>query len=340
MGDVTGAVYGALLQSLETKIKAVRDSLATYEDTEDEEAAQPITTVVEVADLIDSAIDLGSSIKGASSSHRMPNGTGKNSKRPHVVENDDEDFTDIGIKKEHHSDSEDDQAMNGYHSYRDKTRRLGLVEQHLSLLAEHPKGFCNRVGNRSSGEWRVNFPALTNTLIQAELDTTSTARYGRIATRIVRMLRDKGRLEEKQLAPTAMMRVKDVRALLTDLQSHGFLDAQELPKDNGRQPSRTLYLWGFNQKTAQDSVIQQCYQGMSRALQRVQVERDKYRQVIEKAERLDVKGQEASVLSNGEKEMLREWREIEERLLTQVGRMDDVVALLRDFSGKDTSLVS
>ncbi|KAI6869617.1 hypothetical protein KC338_g2468 [Hortaea werneckii] len=325
MGGVSAEVYGALLQVLEGKSRSVRDELAP-EDDEDEEEKLPVANISEVAEVLDPTIDLGATIKGLASSNGVPNGVGK-----HKTEADD------GIKRE---DSDDEEKPNGFTSYRDRAKRMSLIEAHLSLLEEHGKSFCQRARAHNSNEWRVNFPALTSMLIEAELDNTVRDRFGQIALRIVRMLRDRGKLDEKLVASNVMMRVKDVRAILTQLQFHGILEAQELPKDNGRQPSRTLYLWFFDPKRVQSLVLQQSYKAMSRTLQRIPVERERYRTIIEKAERTDIKGHEQEKLEAIEKQMLREWREIEERLLAQVGRVDEIVALLRDFSGKDTSLVT
>ena len=70
---------------------------------------------------------------------------------------------------------------------------------------------------------------------------------------------------------------------------------------------------------------------MARCLQRVKVEREAVQTVIEKAERTDVVGKEEEYLGVGERVALEEWREREERLLGEVGRLDDLVAVLRDF---------
>ena len=334
-GGLTATVYGALLQTLEAKVRAVHDDVAA-ENTDDEESSLPVCTVSEVAEFLDPRLDLCASIKGLSNDKKATNGTGKKGTKKRVL---DDDFADLGIKREH-SDSEGEPTTNGYSAHRDRAKRISTIEAHLSLLAEHTKQFCKAHRAHGTNEWRVNFPVLTNTLIEAELDNTIQARYGRVALRIVRMLRDKGKLEEKQVATSVMMRIKDVRAVLTELQFHGILEAQELPKDNARQPSRTLYLWYFDIKRAQQLVLQQTYKAMTRSLQRIPVERESYRTVIEKAERTDVKGREQEKLEQPEKQALREWRETEERLLAQTARMDEMVALLRDFSGNDTSLVA
>ncbi|KAK5118587.1 hypothetical protein LTR85_008052 [Meristemomyces frigidus] len=330
LGGVTAAVYGALLQTLEGKVRAVHDDLAP-DNSDDEESTLPCSTISEVAEILDPTIDLGASIKGLPGDKTLTNGT--NGKKRH------DEFGDFGIKREL-SDSEDEPTTNGYTGYRDRAKRLSAIEAHLALLEEHARHFCKRTRAHGSNEWRVDFPALNATLIEAELDATILARYGKLALRVVRLLRERGKLEEKQVASCAMMRIKDVRAILTELQFHGILEAQELPKDNARQPSRTLYLWFFDTFRVQHLFLQQTYKGMARTMQRIPVERERYRTVIEKAERTDVKGREQEKLEQPEKQALREWREAEERLLAQVDRMDQMVALLRDFSGKDTSLTT
>ena len=228
--------------------------------------------------------------------------------------------------------------MNGFTPYRERNKRTSLIEAHLSLLEEHHTNLCVRT-RPGSQEWRVNFAALTDTLIEAEIDSTISARPGgNTALRVIRILRARGRLDEKQVASFAMLRIKDVRSCLTELQFSGFVEAQELPKDTGRQPSRTVYLWYCDTRRVQSILLQSTYKSMTRTLQRVEVERERYLPIITKAERSDVQGQEEKKLGASDKATLRAWKERRERLLVQVSRMDDMVALLRDFSGKDTSL--
>jgi DNA-directed RNA polymerase III subunit RPC3 len=335
LGGVTASVYGALLRTLESKTKDPRDE-PKYDDEDEYEKSLPASTLNEIAEVLDPTIDLASSIKGLAPSKRTPNGVGKKRKNGAIEE---DDFSELGIKGEHHSDSEDESAANGLDSYRDRAKRIQHIEAHLALLEEHPKQFCKRaLTHGSSNEWRVNFAALVNTLITSEVDNVISARHGKIALRLVRLLRDRGRVDEKTVQAQSLMRSKDIRAVLTELQFQGFVDPQELPKDNQRQPSKTLYLWFFDSKRVQSLLTQQTYKAMSRTLQRIDVERARYRSIIEKAERSDIKGNEEKKLDQNEKQVLRKWREVEERLLSQVARMDEFVALLRDFSGNDTSL--
>lgn len=333
LGPVTSAVYGALLQALEGKMRARDGEIRIDEGSDDEEDDLPVATTLEVAQILDPAIDLAVGIQGASDVSQLPNGDTKGKKKAKVMDN---EFADIGIKREF-SDDEDEHEANGYTSYQSRNKRLNMVEEHLKLLEEHSKGFCKRAGGAGRGEWRVRFPALADTLVQNSVDSTILARFSKIHALLVRMLREKGRLAEKEIGALTLMRAKDVRSVLTELQYAGFIEAQEVPKDTSRQPTRTLYLYFHDQKRVQSLLLQQTYQGMARTLQRLKAERENYKNAIEKAEMMDVK-QEA--LNQNERDAVMQWRDVEEKLVVQVQRMDEQVALLRDFSGRDSSLVS
>ncbi|KAK0946511.1 RNA polymerase III subunit C82 [Friedmanniomyces endolithicus] len=338
LGSATGAVYGALLHALEDKMCSVRGESDESAKDDDAEKILPSSDLNQIAEMLDPNVDLGSSIRGVGTSKRLPNDAGTNGKRKHVVDN---EFAEIGIKPEISESEDDEPTTNGLTSYRNHANRVKMIEAHLLLLQEHPKGFCKRArAGSTSTEWGVDFETLTDALIQAELDTTIVARFGTTHLRVVRLLRERGKLEEKQVASFAMTRIKDVRAVLTELQSESLAEAQELPKDNQRQPSRTTYLWYFDPQRAQSLILQQTYKAMARTLQRIPVERERFRTIIEKAERTDIKGQEQEKLETHERQLLREWREIEERLLTQVSRLDEVVMILRDCSGRDVSLAT
>jgi DNA-directed RNA polymerase III subunit RPC3 len=331
LGPVSASVYGALLQSLESKVRDVKNDTGGLDAADDVEKVLPVASVREVAELLDPDLDLGTTINGVTVRKPMANGTSKKRKGDQV--NGDAGHDDS-------SGSDEDPVMNGMHSYADSSRRLTMIEAHLMLLSEHPKEFCRqtRPGAPNKG-WQVIFPALADLLIDDELDAVIMAKYGRIPLRIIRLLRARGKIEEKEVAALAMMRVKDTREVLTEMQYQGLVEAQEVPKDPQRAPNKTTYLWHFSTPHVASLVLQQTYKAMSRTLQRLEVQRENDRPIIEKAQRSDIKGHEEK-LEHQERVVLRAWREIEERLLTQVTRMDDVVCTLRDFSGNDTSMMN
>jgi DNA-directed RNA polymerase III subunit RPC3 len=347
LGYITAEVYRALLTALENKVRSVREDLVHYEDEDEEEEAQPVASVMEVAEFVDPHLDLAAGINGAKSD--LPNG-GPKAKKKGLIEYDN-DFTDIGIKNEPGSD---DEGTNGYSSMRTKNKHLDLVEQHLKLLEEHDKEFCRRPGAAGQSEWRVNFPVLSKILLNAEIDTTIDRRFGPAAVRVARMLRQEGRLEEKGVAQKCLKHVKEIRGILAQMQAAGFLESQEVPKDQYRQPTRSLYLWFFDEKKVAQLVLHQAYQGIARCMQRMDVEQEKFQQILDKRERLRAMNPDAAKnfiigktgmleedgapLSGVEKQQISLWRETQEKLLTQVKRLDDVVGVVRDFLGKDVTM--
>jgi DNA-directed RNA polymerase III subunit RPC3 len=328
-------VYRALLRVLEGKQRARDDVIQPTEASDDEKDDHPIISTVEIADTLDSSINLD--IFVAANDSRMTNGTEKAKQKTTQSAEDAENDAALGIVKREPLDSDDDHAATGFYSHRDRGLRLELIEEHLKLLDEHQLKFCERVGPAGRGEWRVDFTPLIDTLIQRNIDATIMSRLGPVHMRVVRMLRDKGRIDEKQIAAASMMRLKDVRSFLTQLQYAGFVESQDVPKDNQRQPSRTIFLYFYDRQRVQDQLLQRTYKSLSRMFQRLQLERQRYASAIEKAEKMDA-NQEA--LNQNEREAVMQWRAVEEKLLLQVDRLDSQVALLRDFSGRNVSLLS
>ena len=70
---------------------------------------------------------------------------------------------------------------------------------------------------------------------------------------------------------------------------------------------------------------------MGNLVRRARVEKESVRGVVEKSERTDVVGREKELLGAGELEALARWREKERRIWGEVGRLDELVGVLRDF---------
>ncbi|GAB7353017.1 hypothetical protein MBLNU459_g3574t1 [Dothideomycetes sp. NU459] len=313
IGETTAKVYSALLVLLERKVARCYDDLEEYAEPADEEAAQPSSTTLEITDIIDPSVDLSSTIATVDDFDDF----------------DEDDYNDGHVKREKTADRE-------VSSLAARNKRMGLIEQHMAILAEHPHGFATKISTRGKGEWRVNFPALVRWLQRNEIESVINTRFGSVSTRIVRMLSAKGKLDEKQVASFSLLRQKDIRSILTEMHEAGFVEAQEVPKDNSRQPSRALYLWYFDPERCKQQLLSNTYKAQARLIQRMQFEKDEVQHSIQKAERLDVVGHEDEILGQVDKQVLRQWREYEEKLLTQLARQDDLVALLRDFLPETT----
>lgn len=337
LGPVTAAVYGAALQSLGTSAKyiAARDKKKTDPDDSDEDDDDlPGVSDAKVLDNLSAGVNLDSTIKRGDP-QKLTNGIG-NRKRPHVLFDDPDDM-ELGVKREMPSDHEDDTHDAGISALKKRNKRLGILNDHLNILAEHPQHFIVRLDGRH--ESRIDLTSVTDALIRSELDSMVQHRYGKHSVRVVRLLREKGKLADTQIIEFCMLDQKYLRSILTKLQFDGVLDIQEVPRDNMRQPSRTLYLWSLDEERLESIFLEQTYQTMSRLLQRMQAEREgRFRAVIERAEHVGSKGREEKEFSATEREMLRGWREMEEKIMVQLARCDDLVAVLRDFREDDGTM--
>ncbi|CAN9420268.1 unnamed protein product, partial [Alternaria alternata] len=102
-----------------------------------------------------------------------------------------------------------------------------------------------------------------------------------------------------------------VRGIVNDLTIHGFVQTQEIPKVDRREAKHSLHLVWYDRQRAREKLLHDTY----------------------KAERSDVVGNEEKWLSTRELDDLRKWKEVQEKLLLQLMREDDLVAALRDFHG-------
>ncbi|KAJ5381054.1 DNA-directed RNA polymerase III subunit rpc3 [Penicillium cataractarum] len=306
----TAEVYETLLRRIEYVTKRCRDTTEIpREGEEGEQFSLPIETYKIVND-VDPTLDLSSCMGPL---HPASEPLNRRGKRP--LEN--------GVNGDHHDDEEDN-ADN-------EISRAYEINQHLQLLEQAPHNLASHVRLSDGIKWRVGFRGLARKLRHLELERLVEMRYGDVALRVLRVLHAKGKLDEKRLQEISLLPFKDLRQTLASMQTGGFVDLQEVPKDAQRQPSKTIFLWYFDPDRVCSSVLEDTYKAMSRTLQRIKFERNLRRDFLDKTERSDVKGNEEKWLSEGELEQLQRWRDMEAILLGVVSRLDDMVAVFRDF---------
>jgi DNA-directed RNA polymerase III subunit RPC3 len=207
--------------------------------------------------------------------------------------------------------------------------------QHLSLLSEsQPCAFCEQIGPK---KWTVPFKALIITLLQNLLVSLISIRFGAPSARLIRILLNYQpntptlKLAEEKITQVSLLPQKKVRAALSTLQAAHFLALQEIPRDNQRQASRTTFLWFFDAERVRILVEGECYKTMARLIQRLNMEKKSKEALLEKCDRADVRGNEHQFLTTSEAQALKEWRAVEAKVWGQIGRLDDMVMVLRDF---------
>ncbi|KAI1614820.1 DNA-directed RNA polymerase III subunit C3 [Exophiala viscosa] len=223
----------------------------------------------------------------------------------------------------------DGYPTNGYHTpHTNGTRNDPLLNQRLAVLAGGPFRF---ISQDFGGSFLVDRKQLGNYLRDQELLRLMSERVDGPALRIMRMLSDKGKLDEKALQEVGLLSAKDLRQCLAQLQVKGFLELQEVPREAQRQPNRTIFLWFYDAERVRKVFLGQLFKAMARLFQRLHLERTRLSSTLSKIERTDVQGSEEEILPAGEFRLLSEWREKEIWFTAELERLDDSVAMLRDL---------
>jgi DNA-directed RNA polymerase III subunit RPC3 len=206
------------------------------------------------------------------------------------------------------------------------------VKKHLQILAEDECRFIRKTGTRGQGEWTVDFDQVVHFMKEAEIDAMMLENFGTHGHRLARMMRKMGRLEEKQLPNLVLIKHKDIRTKLAEMQMAGVVDIQEVPRDANRTNNRTIFLWYFEAERVATILLDSIYKAMSRCYQRLDVEKRKSQDVISLTERSDVRDlPPEEYLDAGQVNELERFRAKEQKILGEVARLDELVGTFRDY---------
>ncbi|KAI2615160.1 RNA polymerase III subunit RPC82-domain-containing protein [Hypoxylon sp. NC1633] len=355
IGDTTARVYAALLAVLSKKVSRCQpDKFTEVEDEDDDSSTGPRVSTREIFDHLDPSIDVSAGIgilhdeeavdprlaekirryppqlKGSTLGDTLEEGE-------EIVGSDDEDYDDHGRESVIISGFHVQNGSNGIKTQVNAdtpagTERWHQMRQHLLILAENQQGFVRHCGKHESGaEWTVDFEPLLQRLKFIELDSIIENRFGRRGLRLTRILREKGKIDDKTLPGLALMKKSDVHVKMAEMEMAGFLDVQEVPRDNNRTAARTIYFWFFDLERTMQRTLDNTYKCMVRCLQRLEVERRKKQAMLSVVERKDVQGKEEEKLRGDIYNEYLEFLDLEKKLLGQVARLDDIVAVFRDY---------
>ncbi|KAJ7236733.1 RNA polymerase III subunit RPC82-domain-containing protein [Mycena haematopus] len=89
------------------------------------------------------------------------------------------------------------------------------------------------------------FPCITicKRLRRRVLESVTRERHGAMGVRILRLLLDSGKMDEKQISKVVMIPNNAVRPLLANMSAQSLISTQEVAKSTDRNPARMFYLW-------------------------------------------------------------------------------------------------
>ena len=360
LGPSTCRVFKAVLRKTEPSTSDCRTSGARQGKDEEDDDTKDLEGIVKISttDIIElfpdtshfeatigpaDPKDIGLSQKDHRKKHRRRNGTGgvDEAEVNGVASSDESDNSDLTADDisniDAHSDADsnlDDFTEDYFDSPPPPQAHADSpIYHHLLLLSQANPPLLQRcpATRRTPESFYVPFASISAHLRRSTILATASSRYGPTATRLIRILQQKGRLDEKTITSLALLPQKTVRSLLSILQKEQFLELCEIPRDAQRLAKRSAWLWWWDDTRVVGRLLEDCYKSMANLIKRARVEREEIDGVIKKSEREDVVGKEDQFLNEGERRVLKEWREKEETIWGEVGRLAEMVSVLRDY---------
>lgn len=356
LGQATGKVYQTLLQLMTVETPMCRKDTCVDDDTP---LPTALVTTLDIFDHLDDSTNVASGIGKVAKENLNISSVEKIKSAVPQSDDESDESEDDGpsrrpgrtagaISSDADDDSEDDndddenmqseEKTNGKRETKVKFKeatpqvsRVDQMRQHLLLLKESKYKFIRHCGTQGRGQWTVDFEQLLDRVRETELDAVIEQTYGRHGLRLTRILREKGKLDEKMLHGAALMRKPDVQAKMVQMQVSGMVDIQEVPKDSSRLANRTMFFWYFDRERTQAAVLDDLYKAMVRCLQTLQVRRHHEKSILSFVERKDVQGREEEVMTTEHYNTYNRHLEVQEKLLGQVMRLDGMISVFRDF---------
>lgn len=353
-GDTTAEVYAILLQQISKKIARCRPDPEIDADEDDGFSTDIRVSTNEIFERLDPSLDVSGGIgkiaanltdrKSANRIHDRPLGTKPLMEEAEVVgetssdEEDAEETNGCGFDEDIR-DQDHKEHTNGVNGTKGpkvkfndngpaKLSRKEHFRQHLLLLCEGQHQFLRHCAME---QWTVDFESLLQSLRVMELDNVIQRSVGLTGLRLVRILRRVGKMDEKTLPNLALMPKGDVQKLMLRMQMLGYADMQEVPRDNNRTASRTLFLYWTDTDRCMDRVLDNTYKTMVRCMQRLEVQRQMEADVLDLVKRDDVRGREKEMMQERYYNRFVRVTEIQERILAHVMRLDNLVGTIREF---------
>ncbi|KAL1923241.1 uncharacterized protein VTP21DRAFT_9617 [Calcarisporiella thermophila] len=205
-----------------------------------------------------------------------------------------------------------------------------LVNEYVELLMTDRAKFLRK---DDAGRYYVNFTNIGTHMKRRILETVVQEKFGATGCRLLRILLEKGKLEEKHLAKIGLLHINTARTQLNAMAKAGLVELQEVPKAPDRAPSRNFYLWDCNLDKCYGALLADLYKTLGNLRQRRREEMTAHRRLLDKSHRTEMEGEEFGIrLSATEEQELAELGRIMERLEASEMRVDKMVMVLRDFS--------
>ncbi|KAK4166778.1 DNA-directed RNA polymerase III subunit RPC3 [Cladorrhinum sp. PSN259] len=347
LSDTTSYVYAQVLVHLTKDVSRCRlDPLIDRYNLDDRPAPKTVTTA-EVLDSLKTSLDLSLGLSKATrkklskraAESISPEAPKKSAMFPGAEvqgdassDEDEEDTTDDEAYDDDYKPNGITNGVNGQGKTDDDKEviwnRPSQLKQHLLILAKSKQNFLRQC---AEDEWTVDFELVMSAMRESEIDLVIQNTASEKGLRLVRILRANGKLDEKALPQIALMPKTEIQRRMLEMQSAGFVFVQEVPREAKADVKKSFFLWYDDLDKTRERIIDTSYKTMMHCIQVLETLRHKEKEVLATTQRSDVKGREEDMLKEEFYQRYKRFLKSEKMLFSQVMRVDDLVAVLRDF---------
>lgn len=233
----------------------------------------------------------------------------------------------------HVSDNiEDKQSLDGYDDdmemdddFNDTSNSINLINMHLKLLASSSIPFLHET---RPGVFYVPYTQLMPVVRSSVYDYIIASTLGQSAMRIRRCIIANRLVSEKVINSMALMKEKDIRSTIAALIKYNVAEIQEVPRTMDRSAARAVFLFRSKESHSYSFMKQNLEWNLANLIYKKEKLKDENVTLLTKANREDVKGNEAELLLSSE---LNQLKMVNERELTTFTRLTRVISLWEVF---------
>lgn len=187
-------------------------------------------------------------------------------------------------------------------------------------------------GSKVASTLTIEFGNLAEGMRKDLLRNVVEEKFGTAAIRIMNILREKGKLEEKHISKLALVSISETRDLCSRLFHASLLGLQEVPKTKDRDPAKTFFLWFVDEAKCRAWLLDHLYQSLARLGQRRNEEMRKQTPLLRKVERSDVKMDTLGLLTEWERHSWQRLQGVLQTLTVAEMRTEMDVFVMRDLA--------
>ncbi|EST05329.1 RNA polymerase III subunit RPC82-related, helix-turn-helix [Kalmanozyma brasiliensis GHG001] len=187
-------------------------------------------------------------------------------------------------------------------------------------------------GSKVSSSLTIEFSNVAERMRRDLLRNVVEDKFGTAAIRIMNILREKGKLEEKHISKLALVSISETRDLCSRLFHASLLGLQEVPKTKDRDPAKTFFLWFVDEAKCRAWLLDHLYQSLARLGQRRNDEMRRQMPLLRKVERSDVKLDTVGLLTEWERESWARLQNTLQMLTVAEMRVEMDVFVMRDLA--------